>query len=447
MESLERTFSEPARRLPVLDHADVLVIGGGPGGVGAALAAARNGARTVVVERFGAFGGTWTSGLLSSIMPFPFVRGLFSEILGEVAEAGGWRRSETEDPYAPGPHGHPDTHGHGGIYDAEVMKSVLDRMIVEAGITPYFFLHVAGVIREGERIEGVVVESKQGRHVLTADYFIDASGDGDVCHQAGIPVDYGRSEDGKVQPMTLIFKMDGVDDARAEEHCRRDPRLASTWQRAKRDGAVTIPRENVLLSRSPVKGQWVFNTTRILGKNGTRVRDVTEAMIEGRRQVFEVAAFMKQYVDGFREARVSETAGHIGVRESRRVLGDYTLTADDIVQANAFDDAIARGNWYVDIHNPAGEGTRTVGPPEGRFYEIPFRSLRPRGVNNLLVASRCIDSTHEAHAAVRITPQVVAIGQAAGTAAALCYGKKLEGIRNLDTSLLRKTLRDQGAFI
>ncbi len=447
MNSIESRFTESPRRLSVLDHADVLVLGGGSGGVGAAIAAARNGARTILVERFGAFGGTWTSGLLSSIMPFPYVKGLFQEILNEVAASGGWRRSETEDPYAPGPNGSPGAPGHGGIYDAEVMKRVLDRMVVEAGVKPYFLLQVAGAFRDGNRIEAIIVESKEGRHVLTADYFIDASGDGDIAHHAGVPTEYGRTEDGQVQPMTLIFKMEGVDDARAEAHCRSDPRLAETWQRAKLAGDVTIPRENVLLSRSPVPGQWAFNTTRIHGKNGTRVREVTEAMIEGRRQAFEVAAFMRSYVDGFEKARVSETAGHIGVRESRRILGDYTLTSDDIIHAGSFDDAIARGNWYVDIHSPTGQGTTTVGPPDGKFYEIPFRSLRPRGVDNLLIASRCIDSTHEAHAAVRITPQVVAIGQAAGTAAALCHGAALCNIRDLDTARLRETLRSQGAYV
>jgi hypothetical protein len=443
------TFTEPARTLPVLAHADVLVLGGGPGGIGAAIAAARNGARTILVERFGTLGGTWTSGLLSSIMPFPFVKGIFLEIIQNLDTAGAWRRSEREDPYDIGPQAHPDPgpYGHGGTYDAETLKRVLDQMVLGEGVIPYFFLQVVSVFRAGDRLTGVVVESKEGRFVITADFFIDSSGDGDVCHMAGVPTEYGRDTDANVQPMTMMFKMDGVDDSRAEAYSLTDPRLLQVWQAAKRAGEVTVPRENVLLSRSPYPGQWVFNTTRILGKNGTRIQDVTEAMIEGRRQVHEVAAFLKKNVPGFEQARVSETASHVGVRETRRVFCDYTMTADDITAGAEFHDGIARGNWYIDIHNPSGEGTTVQSPPAGRFYEIPFRSLRPRGVENLLVASRCIDCTHEAHAAVRITPQVVAIGQAAGTAAALCHREALTSIRSLDSTLLRLHLRDQKAFI
>ena len=443
-------FRESARDLTVLAHADVLVAGGGPGGTAAAIAAARQGARVILVERFGAFGGTWTSGLLSSIMPFPFVRGLFAEVIGRLEAAGGWRPSAKEDPYEAGGHVlsvDSTPWGHGGTYDAETLKMVLDEMVVEAGVVPWFFLQIAGVFRKGNRVTGLVVESKEGRFAMTADYFIDATGDGDLCERAGIPTEYGRPSDGGVQPMTLMFKMAGVDDVRAGDACRRDPRLGMAWEAAKRAGEVTVPRENVLLSPSPRCGEWVFNSTRVLGKNGTKVRDVTEAMIEGRRQVREVAVFLRKYVPGFENARVSETAAHVGVRETRRVRCDHTLTAEDIVNGTTFPDGIARGSWYIDIHNPTGEGTEVRSPPPGCFYEIPFRCIRPQEVENVLVASRCLDCTHEAHAAVRITPQIVAIGQAAGTAAALCHQNRLIGTRSLDAEKLRTELRRQNAFV
>lgn len=440
------SFKEASRTLPVLAHADVLVLGGGPGGCGAAIAAARNGARTVIVERFGAFGGTWTSGLLSSIMPFPYVRGIFAEIIQELDKTGGWNESARWDPYESGA-AEAGGWGHGGVYDPELLKSLLDRMIEDAGVTPFFFLQVVSVFREGDRLQGVVVESKEGRFVMTADVFIDASGDGDVCHLAGVATDYGREEDGGVQPMTLMFKMDGVDDVAAEAHKQRDPRLADAWGAAKRAGEVSVPRENVLLARTPQKGQWVFNTTRILGLDGTRVRDVTQAMIAGRRQAFEIAAFMRKHIDGFAHARVCETGAHVGVRETRRVRCDYTMTERDILDAVSFADGIARGSWYIDIHNPSGEGTE-IRPPSGNgYYEIPYRSLCAQGVENLLVASRCIDCSHEAHAAIRITPQVTAIGQAAGTAAALSVKNGLQSIRKVDAGLLRETLRSQNVCI
>ncbi len=442
-------FLEPARTLPVLTDADVLVLGGGPGGCGAALAAARNGARVVVVERFGCLGGTWTSGLLSSIMPFPYVRGIFEEIIAKLHEAGGWYQNGQWDPYESGPVD-ADTvsaWGHGGTYDAEILKRVLDGMLVEAGIEPFFFMQTVGVIRDGDRVKGVIVESKEGRFVIPARMFIDASGDGDVCHWAGVPTQYGRESDGNVQPMTLMFRMDGVDDDLAEACRQADPRLESIWQAGKRSGEITIPRENVLLSRSPRAGEWVFNTTRILGLDGTRVRDVTRAMIEGRRQVEEIAAFMCRHVPGFKHARVSETAAHVGVRETRRVCCDYTVTGADIRNGAAFPDGIARGSWSIDIHNPGGEGTEIQNAGGKGYYEIPYRSIRARGTHNLLVASRCIDCSHEAHAAIRITPQVMAIGQAAGTAAAICLKQGLDHVRDVDVGELRRVLRAQNAYI
>lgn len=445
------SLREPPRELKLLDHAEVLVLGGGPGGVGAAISAARAGARVILVERFGAFGGTWTSGLLSSIMPYPHVKGLFHEIITRLDARGGWRCAGRDDPYdwrtaqnhAPAPR----PHGWGGTYDAEKLKVVLDEMIVEAGVRPYFFLVAASVLREGGRIVGVVVESKEGRRVITADVFIDATGDGDIATLAGVPCAAGREVDGGTQPMTMIFKMDGVDDAAATAACVADPSLATAWQAAKAAGEVTVPRENVLLSPMPVPGQWVFNTTRIIGRDGTRVRDVSAAMIEGRRQVDEIARFLRRHIPGFAHARVSETATHIGVRETRRVRCDYTITGNDLLRQVRFPDAIARGNWAIDIHNPKGEGTEFRQLAEGEYFEIPYRSLCARGIDNLLVASRCIDCTHEAHAAIRITPQIVAIGEAAGLAAAIATGDGDRDTRSVDIALLRQTLRERGAFV
>jgi hypothetical protein len=449
-EARSPTFLEEQRELPLLDQAEVVVLGGGPGGVAAAIAAARTGARTILVERFGSLGGTWTSGLLSSIMPFPYVSGIFPEILQNLDAVDGWRRAATEDPYdllSPSVDQVADCAGFGGTYDAEKMKVVLDQMVLRAGVRPYFFLQVASVMREGDSITGIVVESKEGRGVITGSYYIDSSGDGDVAHLAKVPTSYGRDGDRGVQPMTMIFTMDGVDDAVAEEQCAKDHRLTNVWQQARKAGEVTVPRENVLLSRMPVKGQWAFNTTRIIGKDGTRIKDISEAMIEGRRQVNEVADFLRRRVPGFAHARVSSTASHIGVRETRRVSCDYTITGEDITTGATFPDGIARGNWYIDIHNPTGEGTEIQSPPPGHFYEIPYRSLRARGLDNLLIASRCIDCTHEAHAAIRITPQVVAIGQAAGTAAGLCVAENLPSSRLLRSDVLRQRLRQDGAFV
>lgn len=427
-------FIEPARELPLLDQADVLVLGAGPGGIAAAVAAARNGARVILVERFGTLGGTWTTGHLGAIMPFPYVRGLFAEISERLSAEGAWRSSS-------------DNYGAGACYDIEMAKIILDRVILEAGVRPYFFAQVVGVFREGSRIRGVAIESKEGRHAIAARFIIDATGDGDVSVLAGVPSFQGRDSDHGCQPMSMIFTMDGADDDRAIAYKKEDNCFVRAWRAAKECGEITVPREDVLPFKMPRTGQWSFNVTRIINRDPTKLLDVTEAMLEGRRQVAEVAAFLRKRVPGYENACLSGMAAHIGVRESRRIKCDYTITADDVIKVPAFDDCIARGNWFIDIHNPSGEGTERIHPPAGKWYEIPYRSIRAHGVDNLLVASRCIDCTHEAHAAIRITPQVVAIGQGAGTAAALCIKKNLPDTRSLDHAELRQTLRDQGAFV
>ncbi len=430
------TYLEPARELPVIDEADVVVVGGGPGGLGAAIAAGRAGVRTILIERFGTFGGTWTAGILSAIMPFPFVRGLFKELHEKLAADGAWRGWHAANNY-----------GDGGTYDSEAIKVLLDRMVVEAGVVPYFFTAFSDVVREGDRVTGVIVESKEGRAVIRAKQVIDSSGDGDLCVRAGAEFEQGRGEDGAVQPMTMIFKMVGVDSARAIRAKQADPDFTKAWQAAKAAGEITVPREDVLAGPNPREGEWNFNTTRIVGKDGTKVRDVSDAMIEGRRQVAEVAAFMRKYVDGFQNAIVSETAPHIGVRETRRIHCDYSVTSKDVIEVTPFEDCIARGNWFIDIHSPTGEGTVRIHPPAGKWYEVPYRSIRPQGLDNVLIASRCIDSSHEAHAAIRITPQVMAIGEAAGLAAATCVKQNLASTRDVDVKALREELRKRGAFV
>jgi len=427
-------YNEPSRRLSVLDEADVLVLGGGPGGIGAAVAAARSGARTILVERTGSFGGNWTAGILGTIMASPQVHGIFQELVERIEKRQGWRQWG-------------ESYGGGGTYDIETARLVLDEVVVSSGVVPYFYTQFSDVIREGSRLTGAIVESKQGRQVIRAKQFIDSTGDGDVSVRAGASFDKGREKDGGMQPMTMIFMMDHVDNDSISPWWHEQPECLQAWKEAKARGEVTVPREDVLAFQMPRKGQWTINTTRILGKDGTRIRDLTDATIEARRQVAEIVAFLKKYIRGFENAVLLETAPGIGVRETRRIHCDYTITADDILKVPAFDDCIARGSNFIDIHNPAGEGTTLAFPPKGKWYEIPYRSVRVRGLDNLLVASRCLDSTHEAHAAIRVTNQIMAVGEGAGTAAALCARDGLASTRDLDPARLREALRAKGAFV
>jgi FAD dependent oxidoreductase len=442
-------FVLPARKLDVIDDADVVVIGGGPGGFGAAIAAARHGAKTLILERFGALGGTWTTGILSAIMDNTSVRGIFTEYQQRMERRGGWRWWREGDPSS------------GGNYDSEVAKVVLDEMAAQAGVVVYYFAQAVHVFKsDPRRISGVAIQSKEGTHAVTGRLFIDSSGDGDVSVMAGVPYEAGRPGDHSMQPMSMIFKMDNVDTTRVQKYLLSDHNCAGAWQAAKARGEVTVPREDLLLAPMPKPGQWQFNATRLLGYDGTKLRDISAATTEARRQVAEIAGFLRKYISGFEKAVVAETAPHIGVRETRRIRCDYTMTAEDICIGRKHPDVISRGDWFIDIHNPKGAGCADkdgkaitqkdagkMSPPPGDWYEIPYRSTTAHGMDNLLIASRCIDTTHEAHAAVRASQQICAIGEGVGTAAAQFITKELKSTRDIDVRAVQQSLRAAGALI
>lgn len=442
-------FIEPERELEIIDHADVVVVGGGAGGVGAAISAARHGARTILIERFGMLGGTWTSGLLSAIMVNWSARGIFEDYRQRLAARGAWREIRESWEYWGGDEAPTDPASYEATYDAETAKIVLDEMASEAGVQVYFFAQVAGVFKsaDGRSLTGLVLQSKEGRHVISGKVFIDSSGDGDVCALAGAQFQVGRQNDSALQPMTMIFKLDNVDTARALEYLKGDGGCRRAWQAAKARGEVSVPRENLILNPTPKPGQWQFNSTRVVGLDGTKLRDVSAATVEARRQVAEVTGFLRKHIPGFEQAILAETASHIGVRETRRVKCDYSITGDDVTNCRKHTDVIARGNWPVDIHNPNGVGTAVVPLRNGVWYEIPYRSTTVHGFDNLFVASRCVDSTHEGHAGLRASPQVCAIGEGVGAAAAQMVARNLQASREVDVNAVQETLRAAGGLV
>jgi len=405
---------------------DVIVIGGGTAGLAAAVAAGRNGVGTLLIERYGFLGGSMTAGLVNPFMEFhaggeQIVCGIFQEMIDRLKDLHGYdERTQA--------------------FDVEAMKLVADRMVKESGVKLLLHTCIIDALVEGNAIRGVEVHNNSGRQVVLGKVIVDATGDGDVAAMAGAPYEKGRKEDGLTQPMTLVFRMGGVDVDRMpsnEEINRR-------YREAKARGDVTIPREDVLWFPTTRRGEIHFNTTRVVRADGTNAEDLTGAEVEGRRQMAELAKFLKAEVPGFEEAYLSSSAAEIGIRESRRIMGEYAITGEDITEARKFKDVIARGSYPIDIHSPTGEGT--VNPPmaPGASYDIPYRSLVPKEIENLLVAGRCISSTHEGQSAIRVIPIVVAIGQAAGVAAALSARLNVSP-RRLDVSLLQRTLRSQGA--
>jgi len=409
-------------------HWDVIVVGGGPGGVPAAVSAARNSARVLLVERYGFLGGMATAALVNPYMKYKagdtvLTRGLFHEFLDKLQGAGAIL---------------PDRQH----FDDEPMKWLLDRFVLDSGADLLLHTMAIGVLRKRNRIKAVRVFHKGGIEDLSADIFIDSTGDGDLAAWAGAKIEIGREGDHGCQPLTSAFRMANVVVARMPE----SQEINRLYDEAKAKGEVANPRENVLKFKTVHPDVVHFNTTRIIGETSLDGWSMTQAEIEGRRQVEDMAKFLIKHVAGFENSYLIKTGTQIGVRESRRVMGNYVLTADDVLSARHFEDGIACACYDIDIHNPSGGGTDIRRLKEGTYYQIPYRCLLPEGVDNLIVASRCISADHAAHSSLRVMPIVWALGQAGGTAAALCVKKKILPSA-LDAAELKSLLTQQGAFV
>ena len=372
----------------VTKHWDVIVVGGGPGGVPSAVAAARNGARVLLVERYGFLGGMATTALVHPYMKYNagdtiIIRGLFEEFVDLLQKNGAILKNRK-------------------TFDAEPMKWLLDRFVSDSGVDLLLHSQAIGVLKKDQKIKTVRVFHKGGVEDLSADIFIDSTGDGDIAAWGGAKIEIGRKKDHGFQPMTLNFRMANV-DIKAMPPRKEINKL---YDEAKAKGEVKNPRENVLKFLTVHSDVIHFNTTRVIGKSSLDGWQSTEAEIEGRRQVDDMVRFLKKYVRGFENSYLMKMGSQIGVRESRRVIGKYVLTAEDVLSARHFEDGIACASYPIDIHNPAGTGTEMHHLKKGTYYKIPYRCLVPLGVENLIVASRCISATHEAHSSLRVMPIV-----------------------------------------
>lgn len=413
---------------------DLLVVGGGLTGVAAAVAARRKGVKDVMlIERYGFLGGMATAGLVNPFMTYfksgssrdkenQLVFGIFQEILHMLDELGGLRDKTT--------------------FDAEAMKLTLSRIAMEAGVKLLLHTRLTGVVMtDNSTIEGINIISKSGNHFVKAKVFIDCTGDADLASMSGVPCKKGRDEDGSMQPMTMCFRVANVDRAKMPPKGEID----ELYREAVSRGEIHNPREDVLFFDTMQPDVIHFNTTRIIQKDGTNAEELTQAELEAREQCWEMFWFLKKYVAGFENAYFQMTAPQIGVRETRRIEGQYTLTADDVLEGRVFDDSICYCAYVIDIHNPLGSGTVIRHLRKGSFYGIPYRCLLPKGIDNLLVAGRPISATHEAHSSLRIMPTCAGLGQAAGTAAALSI-KDSVSPSSVDGSVLRDVLVEDGAL-
>jgi glycine/D-amino acid oxidase-like deaminating enzyme len=420
----------------VAAETDVLVVGGGPAGLGAALGAADAGAGVILVERYGFLGGNATAALVMPLMSFhtqraaferpdgaklfptdhgpgePVVAGALARLLSRLIASGG--------AVTPGP-----PTGYTVPFDPELFKLTALELLDQAGVRLLFHAFASGVVADGPLV-GVVFETKSGPVVIRARAIVDCTGDGDIAAAAGARFEVGRKTDGLVQPMTLMFRMVEFDRAGFEAYVREHPDqwrgVHGLWDligRAAAAGELDLPREDILFFGTPHAGEVSVNSTRVTGVLGTDVFDWSRAEWRSRAQLRQIVRFLRRHVPGFERAYLAQSGVHTGVRETRRIRGDYWLTADDVLSARQFDDVIARGSYPVDIHNPRGSGTILKRLPEGAAYDIPLRCLLPAGVDNLLVAGRCLSGSHEAHSSYRVMPIAMATGQAAGICAAL----------------------------
>lgn len=460
-----RTIIEPARSIPIVEEADVVVCGGGPGGFPAAVAAARHGAKTVLIERYGFMGGLATAGLVAPILAhtasesnIPIVEGLLKEITERMHAIDGaptWEESLAK---------------WGIPFDAEALKAVIDDLCKDAGVRLMLHSQVVGVHLQGSALAAVIVESKTGRQAVAGKVFIDATGDADVAFRAGASTTCGRPFDGRPESMGSFFQLSGFEPVSAE----RAKEIHEQIRRELEDGRFHFYGPSFLNYNCAYHRDHISANMTRYGGHPTDSRDLSQAEVSVRKDVWELVRYLRSAVPGFEKVYVQQTSPQVGPRESRQIVGPYALTGDDVHAGRKFPDAIARGSWWIDIHCPLGntwpvhlctvecpkgEACRywaaehdrmysrsRLHPPKDDWYEIPYRCLLSVSVPNILSSGRCISATHEGMAGSRVMGTCIAIGQAAGTAAAISSAQGCQPA-SLDVPTLQAALRQDGQLV
>lgn len=404
--------AEPARELPVSGAADVVVCGAGPAGVAAAIAAARKGAKTALIETHGCLGGIWTAGALTWILDYANKPGLMSEIFKGLEARGG--RAMKRD-------------GHGtGAADTEVMKLLLEELCAKAGVEIQLHTRVCAAIKDGgKRLTHVVTESKSGREAFQGKLFIDCTGDGDLAARAGCGFDYGAPESGVGQPFSLIALVTGIhaaevagfyrDDDRPSDWAQPKDRLRAEMERAGHSPSYSKP------SMFRVRDDFfIVMINHEYGVKGTDARDVTRATLHARKELHTLVDGLRSLGGVWKNIRLVATAEQIGVRESRRIHGLYTVSAEDLRLGRTHEDAVCKATFGIDVHSTGVKNGKAIEKAgfKAKPYDIPLRALIARDVQGLMMAGRCISGDFIAHSSYRVTGNAVALGEAAGKAAA-----------------------------
>ena len=426
-----KTYLEPSRELPIIADVDVLVCGGGPAGVGAALRAAREGVSTMIIEDQDCLGGVATAGMMShwgGRSSSKIMLEIFERTHKKCVDTFGWENDQNNL-----------TQIHHGA-----QKIALDEMMNEAGVKVLYYTFACGAVVENGEIKGVIVENKSGRGVIKAKRVVDATGDGDVAAAAGAPYFKGRETDGKMQPATLMFKVGGVDYSRAVFL----PSFESKYETEKGElqalakEKIPFPAGHVLLYRQPTPGTVCCNMTNAIEVDGTDAQSITKGLMTCRSQIEPIIKFLHEYVPGYENCWLMSEGSLLGIRETRHFEGEKSLTPEDILEAKVHDDwCVRRAFFNFDVHNLTGASLDKTGVQkewkQPDDYTIPYGCILPKGVEGLLLSGRNISGSHLAHSNFRIMSVCIALGEAAGTAAAISVKENIK-LKDVDVKKIQQ---------
>ncbi|OGV48572.1 MAG: hypothetical protein A2X49_05310 [Lentisphaerae bacterium GWF2_52_8] len=438
-----KRYHDKSREIPVYGDFDVLVCGGGSAGFVAAIAAARQGAKTLLVERYGFLGGTATAAMM---LEFGSMYDGKQVLLGGITHEFLHRLEATEGaPFS-------RKEGHSMVFDPESMIALCQKMVEESGAEILLHSWLADAIVEEGKVTGVIVENKSGRCAIFGKVIIDCSGDGDIAARAGALWEMGRPGDMKLQPVTIEILLGNVDSTKIDYHHHQlIPKIAE----ARESGKWTIPTEQ-LFSWGRVRKQgapdeprhsfFFINGTNAVDVDATDARSLTGAELQTRRQIEQMLEFLKGNAPGFENSYLDRVAAQIGVRETRRISGDYTLTREDVLAARHFHDGLVPACNSIDVHDVSGRAFKHEYLRESTHYQIPYRCFLPKGLEGMLVAGRCLSADHWALGSARVMIITMPMGEAAGIAAALAANEKIS-LRKVSVPVIQKMLRDAGTVL